>query len=145
MTTRRETFFVPEGGLIAVVGSVKGRTGRLPGRFVLDTGAAMTTIAPRMIRRLGYGLADRLRFTKVRSALGEERGYTVRVESLSALRVRVLNLEVNVFDLGYDDYDGLLGMNFLNGLYYDVRYAERRILVQPAVFDLDAAQPRVEN
>jgi clan AA aspartic protease (TIGR02281 family) len=142
MSKRIETRFIPDGDLITVITWVKGRNGRMPGRFVLDTGAAMTTIAPRMIRKLGYGTGDRLRSTKVRSALGEERGYTLRVESLSALHVRVRNLEVNVFDLGYDDYEGLLGMNFLNALFYDVRFAEQRLLVQPAIFDLDASRVR---
>jgi hypothetical protein len=36
-----------------------------------------------------------------------------------------------VFDLGHDDIDGLVGLNFLNQLNYEIRSAERRILVEP--------------
>jgi hypothetical protein len=41
-----------------------------------------------------------------------------------------------VFDLGHDEMDGLVGLNFLSSLNYEVRSAERRILVEriaPAV------------
>jgi hypothetical protein len=41
-----------------------------------------------------------------------------------------------VFDLGHDDIDGLVGLNFLSSLNYEVRSAEHRILVErvaPAV------------
>jgi hypothetical protein len=34
------------------------------------------------------------------------------------------------FDLGYEDIDGLLGMNFLSDINFEVRSAERRILVE---------------
>jgi hypothetical protein len=35
---------------------------------------------------------------------------------------------VQVFDLGHDRIDGLVGLNFLSELNYEVRSAERRIL-----------------
>jgi hypothetical protein len=38
---------------------------------------------------------------------------------------------VHVFDLGHDDIDGLVGLNFLNQLNYEIRSTERRILVEP--------------
>jgi hypothetical protein len=37
---------------------------------------------------------------------------------------------VHVFDLGHEDIDGLVGLNFLSELNYEVRSAERRILVE---------------
>jgi predicted aspartyl protease len=37
---------------------------------------------------------------------------------------------IHVFDLG-SDLSGLVGMNFLNQLNYEIRSAERRILVEP--------------
>jgi len=37
---------------------------------------------------------------------------------------------VHVFDLG-GDVSGLVGLNFLNQLNYEIRSAERRILVAP--------------
>jgi hypothetical protein len=35
-----------------------------------------------------------------------------------------------VFDLGHEDMDGLLGLSFLYELNYEIRSAERRILVE---------------
>ena len=37
---------------------------------------------------------------------------------------------VHVFDLG-SDISGLVGLNFLNQVNYEIRSAERRILVAP--------------
>lgn len=37
---------------------------------------------------------------------------------------------VHVFDLGHDDIDGLLGMNFLSQLNVEIRPAERRIFAE---------------
>lgn len=82
---RLETSFIPSGSLIVVRALVVRRGESLPGRFVLDTGAARTTIAPRLLKRL---------------------------------------------PIGHDDLDGLIGMNFLNALHYDIRFPERRILVE---------------
>jgi hypothetical protein len=67
----------------------------------------MTTVAPRLIHRLGYGASDRLRRTAVRTAIGEENGYTVRLDAFRALRVQRNKLEVNVFNLGYHDLEAV--------------------------------------
>lgn len=61
---------------------------------------------------------------------GSEEGYVLAVAELAALCCPRPRLEVHVFDLGYDDIDGLLGLNFLRELNYEVRSAERRILVE---------------
>jgi hypothetical protein len=55
----------------------------------------------------------------------------VSVVEFTALDIVVPRLLVHVFDLGHDDIDGLIGLNFLNQLNYEIRSAERRILVEP--------------
>lgn len=52
------------------------------------------------------------------------------VAELAALGVSLPNCVVNVFDIGWDDIDGLLGMSFLSELNFEIRPAERRILAQ---------------
>lgn len=52
--TRLETPFVTDGDLIIVEVIVTGPRGRAPGRFVLDTGAAFTTMIPELVDSIGY-------------------------------------------------------------------------------------------
>lgn len=128
--TRHETPFVTDAELIMVAAKLTGPRGAAAGRFVLDTGAALTTIVPELADELGYSARDARRWTKVRSAVGEEDGYSIQVAELAALGVPVQHFDVNVFDLGFAGIDGLLGMNFLRELNYEVRSEEQRIIVE---------------
>lgn len=66
--TRRETPFATHGELIVVSARVTGprRTMTMP--LVLDTGAAYTTITPKVAETVGYSERDGLRRTRVRDA-----------------------------------------------------------------------------
>ena len=46
------------------------------------------------------------------------------------LRFTLKSFPINVFDLGHDDIDGLLGMNFLSDFNYEIRSSERCILIE---------------
>jgi predicted aspartyl protease len=128
--TRRETPFVIDGDLIIVDCVVTGPHGTTGGRFVLDTGAVLTTITHDLSDLLGYSARDAIRRARVRTAVGSEEGYLLRVAELAVLGFAMPSFPVHVFDLGYDDIDGLVGMNFLTELNYEVRSAERRILAE---------------
>ena len=128
---RFATSFDPDGELIVVEGRIAGPRGSSGGRLVLDTGAAMTTITPELAELLGYSARDGLRRTRVHTAVGSEEGYVLEVAELVALGTVLQSFRVHVFDLGHDDIDGLVGLNFLNQLNYEIRSAERRILVAP--------------
>lgn len=90
----------------------------------------MTTIKPELADEIGYSARDGRHRTRVRTAIGDEVGYTLRISSLIALGLVESNLDVHVFDLGDSDIDGLIGLNFLNALNYEVRSAEQRILIE---------------
>lgn len=90
----------------------------------------MTTMTPELADTLGYSARDGIKRTRVRSAIGAEEGYVLTVAEFAALSCPRSRLHVHVFDLGYDDIDGLIGLNFLDDLNYEVRSAERRILVE---------------
>jgi predicted aspartyl protease len=128
--TRLETSFARESGLIVVEGFVTGPLGTNRGRFVLDTGAVMTTMTPEFADLLGYSARDGIQRTRVQSAIGSEEGYVLAVTEFAALHCSRPRFHVQVFDLGYDDIDGLIGLNFLDELDYDVRSAAHRILVE---------------
>ena len=129
--TRHETpFLVIDGDLIIVQPRVTGPRGTTSGRFVLDTGSAVTTMTHEMANALGYSARDGFKRTRVHTATGEETGYALRVAEFTVLHFTMRSFPVNVFDLGHDDIDGLLGMNFLSEFNYEVRSAEHRLLVE---------------
>jgi predicted aspartyl protease len=127
---RLETPFVIDGDLIIVEALVTGPRGEVPGRFVLDTGAAVTTMIPELADRIGYSPRDGFRRTWVHTAVGKEEGYVLRVATLEVLGFPMMGFPINVFDLGHGDIDGLLGMNFLRELNLEIRPRESRILAE---------------
>ncbi len=99
-------------------------------RFVLDTVAAATTLTSEVIEKIGYTRRDGFKKAKVHTAIGEEKGYWLRVAEFSVLGVTTPNFAVTVFPLGHKDIDGLVGMNFLRHFNFEVRPIEQRILVE---------------
>lgn len=100
---------------------------------MLDTGAAATTLTPRVIEKIGYTQRDGYKKAKVHTAIGEEHGYWLHVAELTELTVLGVTapaFAVTVFPLGHKDIDGLVGMNFLRHFNFEVRPAEQRILVE---------------
>jgi predicted aspartyl protease len=127
---RLETPFVTDGDAIIVRAIMTGPRGTKLGRFVLDTGSAVTTVVPEIVESIGYGPRDGFKRTRVQTAIGEESGHALRVAEFAVLGFTMPKFPVNVFDLGHEDIDGLLGMNFLSEFNYEVRSAEQRILVE---------------
>jgi len=126
---KSETSFDLDGDLIVVDATVVGPRGQAQVRLVLDTGAVLTTVIPTIAESIGYTSADRVAWSVTRTAAATERGYIVRVAQFSTLGFIVPDLHVGVADLGYG-VEGVLGMNFLSDLNFEIRPAERRILVE---------------
>lgn len=87
-------------------------------------------MTPELADLVGYSARDGIKRARVRTAVGNEEGYVLRVAELSVLGFAMPSFPVHVFDLGHDDIDGLVGLNFLNDFNYEIRSAERRILVE---------------
>src|SRR5262245_36028973 len=128
--TRLEQPFVFHAELILVKALVTGPRSTATARLVLDTGAVYTTITPELADEIGYSARNAIRRTRVRTAIGNEHGYLLEVAELAVLGLVVPSFHVHVFDLGHDEMDGLVGLNFLSSLNYEVRSAEHRILVE---------------
>lgn len=129
------TRFGPGDDLIIIKGSVWGplhRRGR-PLQLVLDTGAAETIIVPDVLDDIGYNPLHGEAITVMRSAVGREQGYLIRVERFASLGHQVRDFRVHVHDLpdGWE-IDGLIGLSFLRQFNYEVRSREGRILVERA-------------
>jgi hypothetical protein len=124
---RAETTFKLVGDLIGVDAVIVGPTGRAEVTLILDTAAVMTTVVPSIAESIGYSSALREGWSVTRTAAAEEHGYIVRSEA-STLGFTMPHHRVVVADLGYG-IDGLLGINFLRHFNIEIRFAERRILV----------------
>jgi predicted aspartyl protease len=124
---RTETTFHLVGDLTGVDAVIVGPTDSAEVTLILDTAAAMTTLVPSVAQSIGYTSDLRLGWSITRTAAADERGYIVRSE-VSTLGF-TLPHRVVVADLGYG-IDGLLGINFLRQFNFEIRPAERRILVE---------------
>lgn len=120
--------FIRSRELILVEAEVVGRDGRMTeARLVVDTGAAATTLTPKLVERIGYSRKDGYKDAKVHTAIGEERGYWLHVAQLDVLGIATPNFAVTVFPLGHQNLDGLVGMNFLRNFNFEIRPEERLI------------------
>jgi predicted aspartyl protease len=130
---KRVTPFKVISDLILVPAQAWGPYGHQAVRLALDTGAVSTTLAPKVMDHLGYDVRDGMGITRVVSAVGMEEGYRQRLARFSALGFEVLHFPVHVFDLP-EQYglDGLLGLNFLRKLNYEVRSQEHRVFAEAA-------------
>jgi predicted aspartyl protease len=129
------TRFDPARDLIIVDGRVWTRDAKHSRSLalVLDTGAGETIITPDVLDELGYSARLGEERTVIRSAVGREEGYMIRVARFSCLGYQSADFKVHAHDLpeGWG-IDGLLGLSFLRDLNYTIRSREGRILVERA-------------
>jgi hypothetical protein len=136
----KTTEFDPTRDLIIVESKIWGRGRYSELALALDTASSATVIAPHVIEEIGYEPRHGIAVTTVRSAIGEERGYTLKVAKFAALGFAIPDFEIHVFDLaaGYG-IDGLVGLSFLQNFDYEIRSIIGRISVWPAVADPELA------
>ena len=128
------TEFDPALDLIIVPVRIFGRSRAIPLLLAIDTGSSETVNAPEHVDQLGYSPRDGEAITTVRSVVGKEQGYTLRVARFSGLGFEVPDYRIHVFDLpaGYG-IDGLIGLSFLRQFNYEIRSGEGRIFVERTV------------
>src|SRR5262249_42526790 len=87
----------------------------------VDTGATETLIIPDVLDELGYSPRRGEAITVIRSAVGREEGYLIRVARFAALGFQLKDFRVHAHDLpeGFD-IDGLLGLGFLKQFDYQI-------------------------
>lgn len=127
---KQETRFVTDGELIVIQAIAKGPKCALRARFFLDTGAEATTLIPELAAELGYSENDRILRSTVRTPAGDQKGYIVRLENFHALQISAPSFPVNVCSLEYENIHGLVGMNFLSGMNFEIRPEEKLILAE---------------
>lgn len=131
----KTTRFVPLGELIFVEGRVwdsrLAQNRKL--QLALDTAAAETIITPEILDGLGYNPRHGDSITVMRSAVGREEGYMMRVARFSCLGFAERDFRIHVHDLpdGWE-LDGLLGLSFLHRFDYQIRSLQGQIIVERA-------------
>lgn len=125
------THFDATRDLIIVEARVWSSKASLPVFLAIDTGSSETVLAPHVVDDLGYSPRDGEAITRVRSAVGDEQGYILRVTRFGALGFSIPDFRIHVFDLaaGYG-IDGLVGLSFLRQFNYEVRSLEGTIRVE---------------
>ena len=128
------TRFDPAGDLIIVPGRIWGPRGEGPRlNLVLDTGAAETVVIPDVLDELGYSAREGDQITVMRSAVGREQGYLIRIVRFACLGFQFSDFQVHAHDLpeGWGIH-GLVGLNFLRQFNYEIRSIEGRLIVDRA-------------
>ncbi len=93
--------------------------------MVLDTGARVTVVTPRIALELGFGREDLEPAVTVHGATGSGRAAALEVPSVSLMGMEVANLRVLCHPLpAHALFDGILGMNFLN--YFEIEISNKR-------------------
>ncbi len=126
------TRFDPNDELIIVNARIWTAQGRFADlRLAFDTGSSETLVMPEYTDALGYNPRHGEAITVIRSAIGEERGYMLRVARFTTLGFTIPNFRIHVHDLpdGYG-IDGILGLSFLRQFNYEIRSAEGRVVVE---------------
>ena len=119
--------FTPGGGAIVTEARLNGL---LSQRFVVDTGATLTTIPTATADRLGLSSVS-ARHRRVKTAGGEVVAWETRVESIVLEDTAVTDLTVLVLDIPDSPDLGLLGMNFIRNFEVDLDNAKGQLMLRP--------------
>ena len=106
----------PESGLIIVNIEIDGKYEL---KMVFDTGCTNTTIDGNALYLLGYDLKDNIGKVEIETANGVIETEVFEVGSFSSLGLSKDNFQIQVYDFLahgiFSDYNGLLGLDFLEG------------------------------
>ena len=91
--------FDPSDNLIIVRGRIFGPRGKRGLTLAVDTAASETHVRSDIVDDLGYSPRDGEARTMVRSAVGSEPGYLLRVKRFEALGFGFPSFRVHVHDL----------------------------------------------
>ncbi len=125
--TRRITVpFKREGNLIIVEGSVNQA---VPARFILDTGAEISTVPRSVGQQLGIDPDAGVLIT-ITGMGGSTDVPLVEINSISVGEAQVNSLDVTLSDTPLPD-TGLLGGDFLADYKVNILYEENQVLLEP--------------
>lgn len=88
-------------------------------KMILDTGATNTTIDSNALYLLGYDLKDSIGVVEIETANGVIETEVFEIDTFSAIGLTKDDFQIQVYDFLahgiFSDYNGLLGLDFLEG------------------------------
>ncbi len=100
-------------------------------RFIVDTGASMTTITTEAAEAIGIELSADTPRRKMLTVGGIVSAYAVTLDSIQIQDWMVYNLEVLVVDIPRQSGLGLLGLNFIRRFEMDLNNQEGVLILAP--------------
>lgn len=102
-------------------------------KMILDTGATNTTIDSNALYLLGHDLKDSVGTVEIETANGIIQSEVYEIESFSSLGINKFKFEIQVYDFIahgiFSDYNGLLGLDFLEGTNFCIDTIENTISI----------------
>ena len=102
-------------------------------KMILDTGATNTTIDSNALYLLGYDLKDNIGTVEIETANGIIETEVFEVNVFSSLGMTKEKFQVQVYDFLahgiYSDYNGLLGIDFLEGIKFCIDTRENTVSI----------------
>ena len=120
----------PESGLILVNIEIDKKYEL---KMILDTGATNTTIDSNALYLLGHDLKDSIGSVEIETANGIIETEVFEIDSFSSLGIEKQKFEIQVYDFIahgiFSDYNGLLGLDFLEGTKFCIDTNENTISI----------------
>ena len=98
-------------------------------------GASHTTIDSNALHLLGYDFSERIDNVNIETANGIIQTDVYEVKLFSSLGIKKEKFQIQVYDFMahgiFSDYNGLLGIDFLEGLNFCINTVENTITINP--------------
>ncbi len=100
-------------------------------KMILDTGATNTTIDSNALYLLGYDLKDSIGVVEIETANGIIETEIFEINKFTSLGLTKMKFPIQVYDFIahgiFSNYDGLLGLDFLEGMKFCIDTRENTI------------------
>ena len=120
----------PESGLILVNIEIDNKYEL---KMILDTGATNTTIDSNALYLLGYDLKDNIGTVEIETANGIIETEVFEIDTFTSLGLTKEKFQIQVYDFLahgiFSDYNGLLGLDFLEGIKFCIDTRENTIML----------------
>ncbi|MBC7643380.1 MAG: hypothetical protein H7174_13775 [Flavobacterium sp.] len=120
----------PESGLILVNIEIDKKYEL---KMILNARATNTTIDSSALYLLGHDLKDNIGTVEIETANGIIETEVFEIDSFSSLGIEKLKFEIQVYDFIahgiFSDYNGLLGLDFLEGTKFCINTNENTISI----------------